>query len=358
MSKKKKQLKVPAARQLPSGSWFIQLRIDGKSISITKPTEREAVSEAQAIKDGIIQVKKQPLGDKTLSKAIDLWIEDNQHRLSPSTVRGYKTCRDNGFQSLMKLKCKDITEAKIARAINEECRNYSAKTVVNRWRFLSQVLTWATDEHFAPQLPQTVRPDIDFLDKTELDTFIKHIKGKPVEIPALLAISSLRRSEIVALDWTHIDLENRWIKVRGAVVPGEKHKMVHKNTTKNSSSRRDVPIIDPLYEALQAVENKNGPVVPIHPATVWRLINEACAAAGVPEVGCHGLRHSFASLCHSLGIPAQAAMEIGGWSDRTTMDRIYTHVSKRDKDSYQNAFTNHFKASEETQNANKIANTE
>jgi integrase len=61
-------------------------------------------------------------------------------------------------------------------------------------------------------------------------------------------------------------------------------------------------------------------------------------------VGCHGLRHSFASLCHILNIPPQVAMEIGGWSDRATMDRIYTHVSKRDKNAFENAFTAHFKS--------------
>ena len=348
-------MKIPTARQLPSGSWYVQLRLDGESVSITKPTKDEAVAEALAIKKGIIKIKKQPLGEKSLTQAIDLWLEDNKDRLSPATVRGYKTCQKSGFTSLMKMKCKDITEAKIAKAINQECRTYKAKTVINRWRFISQVLTWATGEHFTPQLPQVVRPDVEFLDKAEIDTFIKHINGLPVEIPALLALSSLRRSEIIALDWKNVDLDNRWIRVRGSVVPDEKHKLIHKDTNKNSTSRREVPIIDPLYDALLAVEDKTGQVVKMHPATVWRLINEACAAAGVPEVGCHGLRHSFASLCHSLGIPAQAAMEMGGWADRTTMDRIYTHVSRRDKNSYQNAFTKHFQPYHEDENADEIA---
>lgn len=353
---RKSQIKIPTARQLPSGSWFVQLRINGESISITKPTEKEAVAEAMAVKQGIIKVQKTPLAEKTLTQAIDLWIKDNENRLSPSTIRGYRTCQDNGFPSLMKMQCKAITQAQVARAINAECKQYKAKTVTNRWRFISQVLTWATGEIYSPKLPQIVRPDIEFLDKEELDTFMAYIKGRPVEIPALLAISSLRRSEIVALDWKNVDLENRWIKVRGSVVPDEDNKLVKKETNKNHSSRRDVPIIDPLYAALSAVEDKTGPVVSQHPATVWRQINEACAAAGVPQVGCHGLRHSFASLCHALGIPAQAAMEIGGWADRTTMDRIYTHVSKRDKNSYQNAFTKHFEPSHNNESANDRAN--
>lgn len=352
----KAKVKVPTARKLPSGNWFVQLRIDGKSISITKPTEREAVAEAMAIKQGIIKVNKTPLGDLTLTKAIDRWMEHNKDRLSPSTVRGYKITQNNGFQSLMKLRCKDLTENIIARAVNDECRSYAAKTVVNRWRFLAEVIEWATATTFHPQLPQTVRKDVQFLDQTEMELFIREIKGTSVEIAALLALSSLRRSEIAALDWKDVDLKNRWIRVRGAVVPDEENRMIRKETNKNSTSRREVPIIEPLYIALKSVKRQEGPVVKQHPATVWRQINEACAAAGVPQVGCHGLRHSFASLCHSLGMPAQAAMEIGGWSDRTTMDRIYTHVSKRDKNSYQNAFTEHFAKKENRENANASAN--
>lgn len=353
-------MKTPKARKLPSGSWFVQVRTGGESISITKPTEKEAVAEAMAVKAGLMQITKTPLSNKALTDAIDAWIENNENRLSPSTIRGYRICQDNGFPTLMRMKCSAITNKQIEQAINAECRKYAAKTVVNRWRFIAQVLTWATGKEHSAKLPQVVRPDIDFLDQADLTTFLDHIKGKPVEITALLALSSLRRSEIAALSWDDgdIDLKHRWVRVRGAVVPNEDHKMVKKRTTKNTTSRRDVPMIEPLYEALNAVENKTGPVVKVHPATMLTRINKACAAAGVPEVGCHGLRHSFASLCHMLNIPPQVAMEIGGWADRTTMDRIYTHVSRRDKNSYENAFTAHFSTKSKTENANENANGE
>ncbi len=353
----KKQVKIPTARQLPSGNWFVQIRMNGESVSITKPTEKEALAEAMAIKAGLVKANKTPLAQKTLSDVIDEWIRSNENRLSPSTIRGYKTCKDNGFQGIMRLRCCDISDKQIEQAINAECRNYSAKTVVNRWRFISQVLTWATGNTYTPKLPQVVRHDAEFLDQDDLKKFMDYIKGKPVEILALLALSSLRRSEIAALSWDNgdIDLEHRWVYVRGAMVPDKDHKMVKKETTKNTTSRRDVPMIDPLCAALRAVEDKTGPVVKLHPATMLSQINKACAAAGVPEVGCHGLRHSFASLCHMLNIPPQVAMEIGGWADRATMDRIYTHVSRRAKNSYENAFTDYFKE-QKSKSANENAN--
>lgn len=346
---KKSSVTIPKARQLPSGKWYIQLRLGGKSISITEPTERAAVAKAMATKEGFLEYSKTPLSDRTLRQACEMWIEDNENRLSPSTIRGYVTTMNNGFKTLMAMKCSKITEKTVASAINAECRQYAAKTVVNRWRFIAQVLEWATDQRFDPMLPQVVVEPSEFLDQEELKVFLDSIKGSKVEITALLAISSLRRSEIAALNWDNgdIDLKNRWIHVRGAVVPDKDHKMVKKKTNKNSTSRRDVPMIDPLYEALSAVENKTGRVVPEHPATMLTRINKACVNAGVPEVGCHGLRHSFASLCHIINVPVAVAMEIGGWADRATMDRIYTHVSKRTKTSYENAFTNYFKSQPE-----------
>ena len=355
---KKSNITIPKARQLSSGNWFIQLRLGGKSIPITEPTEKAAVAKAMATKEGFLEYSKTPLSDRTLYQACEMWIADNEYRLSPSTVRGYVTTMNNGFKSLMLMKCGKITEKTVAAAVNAECRQYAAKTVVNRWRFLAQVLEWATDQRFDPMLPQVVVEPAEFLDQEELKTFLDSIKGSKVEITALLAISSLRRSEIAALNWDNgdIDLKHRWIHVRGSVVPDKDHKMVAKKTNKNSTSRRDVPMIDPLYKALIAVENKTGRVVPEHPSTMLARINKACANAGVPEVGCHGLRHSFASLCHIINVPVAVAMEIGGWADRATMDRIYTHVSKRTKTSYENAFTEYFKSKEEPAETDTSAN--
>ncbi len=360
---KKSQIKLPTARRLPSGNWTVQLRLDGESISITRPTEKEAIAEAMAIKQGVIKARKIPLGDRTLTQAIDLWIQNNENRLSPATVRGYVTCQKNGFQQLMDMRCRDITKRAVESAINAECKNFSAKTVTNRWRFLSQVLEWATGERIEASLPQVVRKDHEILDPDDIKVYLRHIKGKKVEIPALLAISSLRRSEMVALNWDNgdIDFKHRLIHVRGAVVPDKNNKLVRKETNKNTASRRDVDMIEPLYQALMAVENKTGPVVRAHPATILSWINASCQEAGLPEVGCHGLRHSFASLCHELKLSPQKAMEMGGWADRGTMDRIYTHVSQRMKDKASNAFLDYFKAlpdESSTENANKTANAD
>ena len=71
-------------------------------------------------------------------------------------------------------------------------------------------------------------------------------------------------------------------------------------------------------------------------------INQVCRANGLPEVGLHGLRHSFASLAYHLQIPEMIAAEIGGWNDLSTMHNIYTHLAQKDIEKRSQDFADYF----------------
>ena len=130
--------------------------------------------------------------------------------------------------------------------------------------------------------------------------------------------------------WSSIDMKKKIIHVRGATVRG-KNGLENKSTNKNTSSRRDVPIfIDRLCELVKAADTSAEFVYTGGENTLCRHINRICKAAGLPEVGTHGLRHSFCSLCVHKRIPEKIVMSIGGWSDPKTMKRIYTHIAKTD----------------------------
>ena len=164
-----------------------------------------------------------------------------------------------------------------------------------------------------------------------------------MEIAALLGLHSLRRSEIAALDWSNVDLEKRTIKVAGSVVPGENWTLVEKPTNKNRTSTRTIPIMIPeLYDALKAVKDKTGKVVTCYISTVYERVNKVCEDNGLPKLGVHGLRHSFASLAYHVRMSEQAAMQIGGWSDYATMRKIYTHLSAQDVKQAENAMSDFY----------------
>lgn len=330
MARKKKEpeVRLPAVTQLPSGSYRVRIMIDGKSHSIVKSTPEQCIAEYIALKHGIVEAKA-TTAKQSLSKAIDNYIDARKNILSPATVRGYRTIQKHRFPGLMSQDVTTITADQCQRAVNLEAKSISAKTLANSWGFVSSVISDATGHTLSVRLPQIIPAERPWLTPEQIPEFVKAVKGDVAEIPALLALSSLRRSEIVGLRWSDVDLTKGVIHVNGATVLGEDNKYVRKAETKNSTSRRTVPIIPPLREALNAVTHPGEMVVTCCPATIMNRINKVCRDTGLPEVGVHGLRHSFASLAYHLGWPEKVAMEIGGWADDRTMHKIYTHVSQK-----------------------------
>lgn len=329
IQEKKKQIRVPAPRQLASGEWYIQLRIEGRSIPVHGDTEEACRAKAMAVKTGVI--KEAAASRATVSAAIDRFIADRQNALSPVTIRGYRGIQKNRFQKIMNC---PISEIKNWQAVvNEEAALCKEKTLKNAWALLHSVLQQEgiSVSVMLPKVPKAERP---WLEPDEINRFLSLIHGQPCEIPALLALHSLRRSEIFALTWEHVDLEKRRIFVQGAAVPDENGEIVLKPQNKNDSSRRVVHIFIPaLFEALSALPEKSGLVCRGNINTPYKQIVALCKQNGLPVVGLHGLRHSFASLCYSLGISELATQQMGGWSDANTIHKVYLHLAQRDKDS-------------------------
>lgn len=356
-------MKIPKAQQLPSGAWFCRVRIDGRDIPITRSTEKEAVAEAMAVKAGIKEAAQRQK-KKTVTAAIDDYIAERQNVISPATVAGYRRIQRLRFQSMMKKDIHSLTAADWQRAVNLEARvrsqrdsskTISAKTLTNSWGLMASVIAAATGEKISVRLPQVIPHKKAWLTAEQIPVFVDLIKDDPIEIPALLALCSLRRSELINLRWCDVDLEQNILRVDGAAVFDEHGELVRKAETKNVSSRRTVPIIPPLRDALAQAERRGEYIVTWHPNSIMCRINRICERNDLPLVGLHGLRHSFASLARHLGLPEDVTMEIGGWADFTTMRKIYTHTSDADIAQHAKSLTS-FYSSSKTQIDNEIDN--
>lgn len=339
-------MKIPKATQLPSGSWRVRVRVNEQYISITRQTEEEAVAEAMALKAGIKESRNKAPKDMTLREAIDQYIDLREAALSPSTIRGYVYIRDNRFPEVMYRTINKTTDAMYQRAVNRQSMTHAPKTVKNAWHFVASVLKTVADREVDCALPQIVHKEKEFLEPEHIPLFLDALEGKSIEIPALLALHGLRASEVLDITWKDIDLKKKVIHVRGSAVRDKDNNFVHKTTNKNTSSRRDVPIlIDRLISAVSAADKSGEYVCVVKQTGLYNAINKVCRDADLPEVGTHGLRHSFASLCYHLNIPEQMTMALGGWSDPATMRKIYTHLANRDKLSHADALRDFFNSS-------------
>ena len=323
-------MKIPKPVKLKSGAWRIQLRLNGESITYYGSTESECKRNALLAKAEYLSGKV--IHDKchyTVTSAIDKYITDHP-RLSPSTIRGYRSIQRNMFQSAMPLDADAVNWQKVIDA-----DEHATKTVKNAWGFISTVLRYIGLQPPKINLPQLTRSERAFLQPEQIQTFIDSLRGQPCEIAALLGLHSLRRSEILDMTYGDVDLANGLIRVRGAAVMDEHGKVIHKKINKNAASTRTVPIMIPRLAELLKTESKTHSktdyIVSTHPSTLYHQINSVCKRNGLPEIGVHGLRHSMVSLCYHLGWTELSTMQVAGYSDFNTMRKIYTHLADSDR---------------------------
>ncbi|WP_315583474.1 tyrosine recombinase XerC [Actinomyces viscosus] len=151
-----------------------------------------------------------------------------------------------------------------------------------------------------------------------------------------LYATGVRVSELVGLDVTDLDHSQRTLRVLG-----------------KGRKERTVPYGLPAARALEGWLGRRGEVCApdagaalflgargrrIDPRAVRDVVHRLCAAAQVPDLGPHGLRHSAATHVLGGGADLRSVQELLGHSSLATTQR-YTHVSaERLRSVYEQAF--------------------
>ena len=331
--KKKETITVPVPKQLPSGSWRIYLRREG--ISITRPTPERCIRDAMTARKLWLEAEADgrhniPEPVVTLGEIIDQYIDARRATRAPMTITGYESIRNNRFQSHMDDNVRELDTQEIVD--DEIDLGLGPKTIHNAWGLCSSALKYAKIPFDEPSLPRMTKSKRNWLTYKQIVTFLDAIRGQRCELGALLALHSLRRSEIFGLRPQDYDAEDQVLHVCGAY-HNTADGWIRTDLNKTDKSTRDVPILIPrLKELLDLVDTKKEFIIGRSYTHLYDDVNKICEQAGLPEVGLHGLRHSFASLAYHLGWKKLSTMEIGGWSNSKVLDEIYTHNADLEDD--------------------------
>lgn len=325
-----KTIKAPKAKRLPSGSWMCRVTAQGVSRCFTGPVRADVEKLALEYKT---QRQHKHITSVTVGDALAHFLEARRNVLSPSTMRGYEQIKRDRFLRLQGIPISKLRETDVQQAINLEATQIKAKSVKNAWALFASAIKAEADLSFHVRLPQVAPPETQWLDVDQLSTFLAELRGRPCELGALLALHSLRRSELLDLTKNDIEISGDTVRihVRGSAVIGPDGKVVHKRTNKNTSSTRVVDVWLPRLAELLRQPLPEGYLVSVNPNTLYTQINKVCRDAGLPEVGVHGLRRSFASLSYHEGLPERVTAAIGGWSDLNTMHKHYVKIAERDR---------------------------
>lgn len=185
-----------------------------------------------------------------------------------------------------------------------------------------------------------------------------HLARGDVIFPAILLAGAmgLRRSEALGVRWSRIDWEKRTVLLDTKIVEyreNGKKKVEPVEEMKNKSSRRTLPLPDPVVEMLQVQKehrevyrkmfqgsynaqyldyvcvNQLGEL--LRPSYVTDHFRELLEKYGLRHIRFHDLRHTFASLLINQDVPLINVSNFLGHSDLSTTANIYAHLDKASK---------------------------
>lgn len=294
----------------------------------------------------------------TLSDLVEDWLSQRQRDVDGSDLRqvshsGYRPALSGPLMHAGAWKVQEITLADVralVRLLSSEGgrwgRPLSHRSITYSLVALRQVFDYAIERELirdnpaararAPKAkPGEKRPRVVWT-VTQLAAFREHVDGLEAAtleadpwLPAAmrLSISGLRRSEVLGLTWSDVDLEAKTIRItKSRVKTGVGRRTAH-GAAKTDESIRTVPV-EVLHAgtvaALRALWMRQGQPVDglvvvdvlgeaVDPDRYSRAFRALAAEAGLPDIrSIHNLRHTVAVALHGAGVPPREAASLLG----------------------------------------------
>jgi len=323
------------------GRWVIDIQVKqvGETIRIkraaraknkTEALEREAEERARLMSGAAAKPKAAPAFSAFVAEFLGFAATNNK----PSEIASKEMItRVHLLPFFGPTKLGDISAREVERyKATKLGEKLNAKTVNNHLTVLRRMLSLAHEWEMIKSVPKLKWLKIEdedpkFLDFEDADRLLLAAGAwRPMILFAMR--TGLRQGELLALRWDDVDLAKGQVNVRRSAFRGEV------GTLKTKASKRSVPLSPDTLSALGALPSRfagkevftdgEGKAL-TKGACKWPLWS-ACRHAGLPRLGWHALRHTFASHLVMRGVPLRTVQEFMGHTTMAMTTR-YAHLA-------------------------------
>lgn len=348
------------------GRWIAQLMVDGRARRRIAPSHAAAKRALREMQAELARGSDVGHGNLTVRQLADLWQQKAlpTRSLSDRTIHSYQWAIGVIVESLGQLRANRLEPDDIERAFAKLARDgragdrrpMSRESLIKVRSVLSKILDWGTRRRYVPrnvariaELPADAR-------RTEPGRTLTMEHARKLIAAAdgdrlgalwlTMLLLGLRPGEATGLLWEDIDFDSRVIHVRRSLKIGLNATPVITEALKTQRSRRSLDAPQQLLDALdrhrvsQAAERVGAGGAwgderlvfcttigtPMNPSNVRRAFSAFLTSNALPEVSPNVLRHTFASLMSSSGVPLEHIADVMGHDGTRMTGRVYRHA--------------------------------
>lgn len=362
--------------------WFAYhwVMVEGERRQVSKGPFRRRVEAEDWLKDELQKSRegRPTLPSKiTVAELLDEWLMVRQPALEPNTYGEYFRVVEHRIKPhLGRYKVRDLRPGHVAKMLHalrkpganrrgKASRPLAETSLQHTYTTLKSAIEYAVRQRLVSHnvvddvdRPRREATRIRVWSAGELATFLASVEAERLApLFRLASHTGARRSELLGLRWSHVDLAAATISIASRRTRVG-YTMVDRAGTKTAAGARVVDLDADTVGALklwrkaQAAERDAwGPAYvdsgyvftdesgqPLHADHVANRFDRLVRKASVPTIRFHDLRHTHATLLLKAGVPVHVVAQRLGHSTPALTLSIYSHVLPRQQSAAAAAF--------------------